>query len=61
MASNGLAVVVAALRRVHGAERVDAAGSLDYSANAITTTSHGMMLALPEPEWDVFYAMSTAD
>jgi len=32
-----------------------------YIANEITTTYHGMMIAIPEPEWDVFYSMSTAD
>src|SRR5207244_1073351 len=46
---------------VHGEEMVDAEGSLYAIANAITTTSHGMMLAIPAPEWDVLYAMSTAD
>jgi hypothetical protein len=61
VASNLLAVVVAALRRVHGEERVDEEVSLYYSANEITTTDHGMMIAIPEPEWDVFYSMSTAD
>src|SRR6266545_5329401 len=34
---------------------------LNYIANEITTTYHGMMIAIPEPEWDVFYTMSTAD
>jgi hypothetical protein len=52
--------VLAAWRRVHGAEMVDDEGSLYAIANEITTTSHGMMIAIPEPEWDVFYAMSTA-
>jgi len=32
-----------------------------YIANEITTTYHGMMIAIPEPEWDVFYAMSPVD
>ena len=61
VAYNVLAVVLAALRRVHGEEMVDEEVSLYYIANEITTTSHGMMSALPEPEWDVLYAMSTAD
>ena len=34
--------------------------SLYYIANEIITTYHGMMIAIPEPEWDVFYSMSTA-
>ena len=54
MASNVLAVVLAALRRVHGGEIVDEEVSLYYIANEITTTYHGMMIAIPEPEWDVF-------
>ena len=61
VAYNVLAVVLAALRRVHGEEMVDEEVSLYYIANEITTTYHGMMIAIPEPEWDVFYAMSTAD
>jgi len=61
VAYNLLAVVLAALRRVHGEEMVDEEVSLYYIANEITTTYHGMMIAIPEPEWDVFYSMSTAD
>ena len=61
MASNVLAVVWAALRRVHGEEMGDEEGSLYSIAHEITTTDHGMMLAIPEPEWDVFDAMSPAD
>jgi len=61
VAYNLLAVVLAALRRVHGEEMVEEEVSLYYIANEITTTYHGMMIAIPEPEWDVFYSMSTAD
>lgn len=61
VAYNLLAVVLAALRGVHGEERVDEEVSLYYIANEITTTYHGMMIAIPEPEWDVFYAMSPAE
>ena len=61
MAYNLLAVVLAALRRVHGEALVNEEVSLYYIANEIITTYHGMMIAIPEPEWDVFYAMSTAD
>ena len=60
-AYNLLAVVLAALRGVHGAETVDEEVSLYYIANEITTTYHGMMIAIPEPAWDVFYSMSLAD
>ena len=61
VAYNLLAVVLAALRGVHGEEIVDEEVSLYYIANEITTTYHGMMIAIPEPEWDVFYVMSPAD
>jgi Transposase DDE domain len=61
VAYNLLAVVMAALRSVHGEETVNQAVSLYYIANEITAPYHGMMIAIPEPEWDVFYAMSKAD
>jgi hypothetical protein len=54
-------VVVAALRSVHGEETVHQEVSLYYIAHERTTTYHGMMIAIPEPEWDVFDAMSKAD
>jgi IS4 transposase len=58
VAYNVLAVVVAALRGVHGQERVDEEVSLYYLANEVSTTYHGMMIAIPEEEWDVFARMS---
>jgi IS4 transposase len=61
VAYNFLAVVLAALRGVHGEKTVDEEVSLSYVANEIATTYHGMMIAIPAPEWDVFYAMSAAD
>jgi len=61
VAYNVLAVVLAALRSVHGEETVDEEISLYYIANEISMTYHGMMIAIPEHEWDVFYAMSTVD
>jgi IS4 transposase len=61
VAYNLLAVVLAALRGVHGEETVDEDVSLYYIANEITTTYHGMMIAIPPPEWDIFYAMSPVD
>ena len=61
VAYNLLAVVLAALRGVHGDETVDEEVSLYDIANEIATTYHGMMIAIPAPEWDVFYAMSPAD
>ncbi|ETW92181.1 MAG: hypothetical protein ETSY1_44785, partial [Candidatus Entotheonella factor] len=61
VAYNLLAVVLAALRGVHGEETVDEEVSLYYIANEISTTYHGMMIAIPAPEWDVFYSMSLSD
>jgi IS4 transposase len=58
VAYNVLAVVLAALRSVHGQERVDEDVSLYYLANDVATTYHGMMIAIPEEEWDVFARMS---
>jgi IS4 transposase len=61
VAYNILAVVLAALRSVHGQESVDAEMSLYYIANDISTTYNGMMIAIPEVEWDVFSRMSTPE
>ena len=61
VAYNLLAVVLAALRGIHGAETVDEEVSLYSIANEISTTSHGMMIAIPAPEWDIFYSMRPAD
>jgi hypothetical protein len=61
VAYNVLAVILAALRGVHGEETVDAEVSLYYVANEMAVTYHGMMIAIPALEWDVCYAMSPAD
>ncbi len=61
VAYNLLAVVLAALRGVYGEDIVDQEVSLYYITNEISTTSKGMMIAIPEPEWDIFYAMNMAD
>jgi hypothetical protein len=61
VAYNLLAVVLAALRSVHGQEKVDAEVSLYYIANDLSTTYNGMMIAIPEAEWDVFARMSAPD
>jgi hypothetical protein len=54
-------VVLAALRGVHGPEKIDQEVSLYYVANEIATTYTGMMIAIPEPEWGVFATMSTLE
>ena len=61
VAYNVLAIVLAALRGVHGQERVDDEVSLYYLANEVATTYHGMMSAIPEGEWDVFSRMSAPE
>ena len=61
VAYNVLAVVLAALRSIHGEETVAHEVSLYSIANEIAMTYNGMMIAIPEPEWAVFYAMPTAD
>jgi hypothetical protein len=61
VAYNMLAVVMAALRSVHGAETIDQELSLYYVANDIAQTSHGMMIAIPEAEWRVFSRMRPAE
>jgi hypothetical protein len=61
VAYNMLAVVMAALRSVHGAETIDQDFSLYYAANDIAQTYHGMMIAIPEDEWRVFSRMRPAE
>ena len=61
VASNMIAVVMAALRSVHGAESIDQGLSLYYVANDIAQTYHGMMIAIPEDEWRVFSHMRPAE
>jgi len=45
---------------VHGAECIDQELSLYYVANDIAQTYHGMMIAIPEHEWQVFSRMRPA-
>ena len=61
VAYNVLAVVLAALRGVHGQQTVDEEVSLSSLANEVATTYHGMMIAIPEGEWDIFSRMSAPE
>ena len=61
VAYNMMAVVMAALRSVHGAETIDQELSLYYVANDIAQTYHGMMIAIPEAEWRIFSRMRPAE
>jgi hypothetical protein len=58
VAYNGLAVVLAALRGVHGQAKIDHEFSLYDMANEVATTYNGMMIAIPEAQWRIFSAMS---
>jgi len=60
VAYNMLAVVLAALRSVHGAETVEREVSSYYIAHEIAETYRGMMIAIPEDAWRVFRTMSAA-
>lgn len=54
VAYNILAVVKAALRAVHGAEKIDQQLSGYYLANEIANTWRGMMIAIPQETWTRF-------
>jgi len=54
---NVLAVLKAALRVVHGEEKVEKEVSGYYVALEWALVYAGMMIALPAPEWEVFGAM----
>jgi hypothetical protein len=60
VAYNMLAVVMAALRSVHGESRIDHDLSLYYVAHDIAQTYQGMMIAIPDEEWRVFSRMTPA-
>jgi hypothetical protein len=53
-AYNALAVVKAALRSVHGAQKVQAEVSSYYLAEEVAGTYRGMMIAIPAAEWVIF-------
>jgi hypothetical protein len=54
VAYNSLAVLKAALRRVHGAAVIDTQLSGYYMADEVSGTYRGMMIAIPPPEWHCF-------
>src|SRR5262249_12089100 len=58
VAYNVLSTVKAALRSVHGEERVAQEVSAYYVAEEVQMTRRGMMIAIPEDEWVVFHAMA---
>ena len=58
VAYNVLAVVKAALRSVHGEEKIANEISGYYLAGHLGRTYDGMMIAVPEQEWVIFFRMS---
>jgi IS4 transposase len=60
-AYNVLSGLKAALRSVHGVKKIDPELSGYYVADEITGTYRGMMIAIPENEWQLFRRMGTVD
>ena len=60
LAYNILAVVKAALRTVHGEDKIADEVSGYYLAGHLQRTYDGMTIAIPEDEWCVFQKMSTS-
>jgi DDE family transposase len=60
VAFNVLSVVKAALRSVHGVEKIEDTLSGYYLADEIAGTYRGMMIAIPEEHWAVFGTMTRA-
>ncbi|MHB1426957.1 MAG: transposase [Gemmataceae bacterium] len=60
-AYNVMSAIKAALRSVHGAEKIDAELSGYYVADEIAGTYRGMMIAIPAEEWLVFGTLTIED
>ena len=60
MAWNGMSVIHAALRNVHGEETVEENLSSYYLSLEISQVYHGMLIAIPPEEWEVFRNLTTA-
>jgi hypothetical protein len=59
LAYNVLALVKAALRSVHGEQKIADEVSGYYLAGHLSRTYDGMMIAIPEDQWCLFQEMST--
>ncbi|WP_228059594.1 transposase [Plectonema radiosum] len=55
---NVLSVVMAALRTVHGTDKIETEVSSYYLADEIKGTYRGMMIAIPPEKWRVFQNMT---
>lgn len=58
VAYNVLSVVKAALRSVHGTDKIETEVSGYYLADEIKGTYRGMMIAIPPQEWQIFQDMN---
>ena len=58
---NVLAVLKAAMRSVHGADKIEAGISLYYLADEIRRVHDGMMIAIPAPQWQPLAQLELAD
>src|SRR3954466_13866654 len=58
---NVLSTIKAALRSVHGEEKVAEEVSGYYVADEIQMTHRGMMIAIPEDEWVVFHDLTAVE
>ena len=58
VAYNVLSAVKAALRSVHGTEKIEQEVSGYYLAVEIGATYEGMMIAIPEEDWTIFSRFS---
>jgi hypothetical protein len=61
VAYNLLSVVKAALRQVHGTGKIEAGISNYYLVEEIQATYHGMMIAIPESQWELLQHLSLSD
>jgi Transposase DDE domain len=61
VAYNVLSTVKAALRSVHGDEKVSEEVSGYYVADEVQMTHRGMMIAIPEDEWVVFHDLGAVE
>jgi IS4 transposase len=59
MAWNGMSVIHAALRSVHGEETVEKNLSSYYLSLEISQVYHGMLIAIPPAEWEIFRNLTT--
>ncbi len=61
VAYNAVSLVKAALRAVHGAEKVEHEVSWYYLCVHLSKVYAGMMIAIPSPHWDIFRRLAKQD